>query len=58
MFGSQQILSRMANLVTVEDVCGPILTTFDAETIISLAVNVWQDTCLGRIQSNPLQYIY
>jgi hypothetical protein len=57
MFGSQQILTRMATLVTVGDVCGPILTTFDVETKIPDAAGIWQDACLDRIPSDPLAYV-
>ncbi|MCD6050474.1 MAG: hypothetical protein K0Q55_1877, partial [Verrucomicrobia bacterium] len=57
MFGSQHILTRMAALVTVGDVCGEILTTFDADTKISDAANIWQDTCLDRVPSDPLAYV-
>ena len=57
MFGSQQILTRMAALVTVGDVCGEILTTFDADTQIPDAAGIWQDTCLVRVPSDPLAYV-
>jgi hypothetical protein len=57
MFGSQHILTRMAALVTVGDVCGEILTTFDADTKIPEAASIWQDACLDRVPSDPLAYV-
>lgn len=57
MFGSQHILTRMAALVTVGDVCGEILTTFDSDTKIPDAANIWQDACLDRVPSDPLAYV-
>jgi hypothetical protein len=57
MFGSQNILTRMASLVTVGDVCGELLTTFDAGTPIPEAANSWQDACFNRVPSDPLAYI-
>jgi hypothetical protein len=57
MFGSQHILTRMAALVTVGDVCGEILTTFDADTKIPGAAGIWQDACLDRVPSDPLAYV-
>jgi hypothetical protein len=57
MFGSQQILTRMAALVTVGDVCGEILTTFSADTKIPDAAGIWQDACLDRVPSDPLAYV-
>lgn len=57
MFGSQEILTRMAALVTVGDVCGDILTTFDAGTSIPEATGIWQNACLDRVPSDPLAYV-
>lgn len=57
MFGSQRILTRMAELVTVGDVCGEILTTFDEQTRISDAASIWQELCLDRVPSDPLAYV-
>ncbi len=57
MFGSQQILTRMSALVTVGDVCGPILTTFDADMKIPDAANIWEEACQDRVPSDPLAYV-
>ncbi len=57
MFGSQHILTRMAALVTVGDVCGEILTTFDEDTRIPDAASIWQEACLDRVPSDPLAYV-
>lgn len=57
MFGTQHILTRMAALVTVGDVCSPILTNFDVETKISEAAGIWQTLCANSIPSDPLAYI-
>ena len=57
MFGTQHILTRMAALVTVGDVCSPILTNFDAETKITEAAGTWQALCADSIPSDPLAYI-
>jgi hypothetical protein len=47
----------MAALVTVGDVCGEILTTFDADTKISDAASTWQNACLDLVPSDPLAYV-
>jgi len=57
MFGTQHILTRMAALVTVGDVCSPILTNFDAETKISDAAGIWETLCSDNTPSDPLSYI-
>ena len=58
MFGSQNILSRMASLVTVGDVYSPKLTHYDSEEKISDVFSNWESLCRETTpSSDPLEYI-
>ena len=57
MFGRQSILTKMASLVRVRDVCSPILTTFNPWTTISEASLAWEIQCQERTPSDPMQYV-
>jgi len=57
MFGSQTILTKMATLVTVGDVCGPILTIFEYDTEIPTAWSTWLEVSSELIPPDPLDYL-